>query len=183
MAPVRRKVLLLLLTAPLAWADIAGCVCDPASPEGLRAQACSLTNEAIAQPAGPLIFFVRDTNPKKANRWLAVPQAVRRGVYTLRDIAPEERLRLWTAAIGKAKQLWGDQWGLAYNSDSMRTQCQPHLHIGKLLPGVETGKFVVVSGPGRIPVPADGTGLWVHPRGANLHVHLGEQLTETVLLR
>jgi hypothetical protein len=183
MARVRRKVFLLLLTAPLAWADIAGCGCDPASPADLLEQSCSLSREAIAQPAGPPIFFVQDTNPKKPNRWLAVSRLVRKGVYTLREMTPEERLRLWTAAIGKARELWGDQWGLAYNGDSMRTQCQPHLHIGKLLPGVETGKFVVVSGPGRIPTPADGTGLWVHPRGANLHVHLGERLTETVLLR
>jgi hypothetical protein len=134
MAPVRRIAFLLLLAAPLAWADIAGCECDPASPQALRERACSLTGEAIAQPAGPLVFFLQDTNPKKANRWLAVSRIVRKGVYGLRDMTPEERLRLWSAAIGKAKELWGDQWGLAYNSDSMRTQCQPHLHIGKLLP-------------------------------------------------
>jgi hypothetical protein len=183
MAPVRRIVFLLLFMASLAWAEIAGCACDPANPAALLEQVCSLTSEAIAQPAGPLVFFVQDANPKKPNRWLAVTRVVRKGVYGLRDMTPKERLQLWTAAIGRAKELWGDQWGVAYNGDTMRTQCQPHLHIGKLLPGVETGKFVVVSGPGRIPAPTDGTGLWVHARGANLHVHLGEQLTETVLLR
>jgi hypothetical protein len=33
-------------------------------------------------------------------------------------------------------------------------------------------------------VPKDGTGLWVHPvQGGKLHVHLNEQICETVLLR
>ena len=46
---------------------------------------------------------------------------------------------------------------------------------------VETRKhLVVVSGPEKIPVPA-GEGVWVHPVGKKLHVHLGEQICETVL--
>jgi hypothetical protein len=40
-----------------------------------------------------------------------------------------------------------------------------------------------VSGPAEIPVPEDGGGIWVHPDAGKLHVHLGEQITETVLLR
>jgi hypothetical protein len=53
--------------------------------------------------------------------------------------------------------------------------------IGKLKGA--TDRFIVVSGPERIPVPKDGTGLWIHPAGKKLHVHLGEQTTETVLFR
>ena len=34
-----------------------------------------------------------------------------------------------------------------------------------------------------IPVPKDGTGLWIHPAGDRLKVHLNEQICETVLLR
>jgi hypothetical protein len=42
---------------------------------------------------------------------------------------------------------------------------------------------VLVDGPAHIPAPADDSGVWVHPLGRKLHVHLGEQITETVLLR
>jgi hypothetical protein len=34
-----------------------------------------------------------------------------------------------------------------------------------------------------LPAIADGTGLWFHPVGKRLHVHLGEQITETALMR
>ena len=46
-----------------------------------------------------------------------------------------------------------------------------------------TLRAIEVSGPAEIPAPDDGTGLWIHARGRKLHVHLGEQTTETVLLR
>ncbi len=169
--------------APLALAQVSPCACDPADPATLGVRSCSLTREAIAQPADPAIVFLQDTNPRKPNRWLALPRRARKDLYRLADMTPQERLRLWTAAIQKAKELWGEDWGLAYNGDDTRTQCQPHLHIGKLLKGVETGRFIVVNGPAQIPVPSDGSGLWVHPNGNKLHVHLGEDLTETVLLR
>ena len=41
----------------------------------------------------------------------------------------------------------------------------------------------MVDGPAAIPVPRDGSGLWIHPQNGKLHVHLGEEITETVLLR
>jgi diadenosine tetraphosphate (Ap4A) HIT family hydrolase len=160
-----------------------GCACDPAEPASLAGRECSLTREALAQPEQPPVFFLKDINPRKPNRTLAIPRAVRKGVYSLRSMTPQEREQLWSAAIAKAKELWGDQWGLAYNGDEVRTQCQPHLHIGKLIEGVETPNFVEVAGPAQIPVPEQGQGLWVHQHGDKLHVHLGELLTETVLLR
>ena len=97
-------------------------------------------------------------------------------------MSPADRTALWTAAIEKAKSVWGNDWGLAYNGIKVRTQCHTHVHIGKLLAGIETSHFVVVSKPSEIPVPA-GEGIWVHPSGSRLHVHLGEQATETVLFR
>ena len=102
----------------------------------------------------------------------------------LDTMSEADRTALWTAAIAKAKEMWGDKWGLAYNGNASRTQCHAHIHIGKLLDGIETDNFVVVAGPAQIPVPRDGMGLWVHPvEGGKLHVHLGEQICETVLLR
>jgi hypothetical protein len=78
--------------------------------------------------------------------------------------------------------LWGDDWGLAYNGEKVRTQCHTHIHIGKLIKGLETTNYIVVSKPSEIPAKT-GEGIWVHPAGVKLHVHLGEQTTETVLLR
>jgi hypothetical protein len=100
----------------------------------------------------------------------------------LHDLSLDERTKLWTAAIEKAQSLWGGEWGLAYNGENVRTQCHTHIHIGKLIKGIETSNFVVVSNPSEIPAPP-GEGLWIHPAGESLHVHLGEQTTETVLLR
>jgi hypothetical protein len=175
-------LLALCLAAPTV-ADVTGCACDVTKPETLEARECGLCREAEKQPAEPPVFFLKDANPRKANRLLALPRAHGKAQHSLADMTPQQRLLLWSAAIEKAKSLWGDNWGLAMNGDMSRTQCHAHIHIGKLLEGIETTRFVVVDGPAQIPVPEDGTGLWVHPAGAKLHVHLGEQITETVLLR
>jgi diadenosine tetraphosphate (Ap4A) HIT family hydrolase len=174
-----RLFLLLLCTLPALAVD---CPCDVSNPETFSVRQCSLCIEAEKQPADAHVFFLKDINPRKPNRWLALPRAHGSTVHHLHDIAPAERTRLWTAAIAKAKELWGDEWGLAYNGEQVRTQCHTHIHIGKLLTGIETSTFKVVSNPSEIPVPP-GEGLWIHPAGGKLHVHLGEQTTETVLLR
>lgn len=175
-------LVVLCLAAPVV-ADVTGCACDITKPETLEARECSLCREAEMQPAEPPVFFLKDINPRKANRLLAIPRFHGEGQHALADMTPQQRLLLWTAAIEKAKSLWGEQWGLAINGEKARTQCHAHIHIGKLMKGIETGRFVVVSSAAKIPVPEDGTGLWVHPVGARLHVHLGEQITETVLVR
>ncbi len=166
-------LLIALLAAPLAFADLASCVCDPGVPLTMEARECGLSREAAAQPSDPLTFFLKDINPRKPNRWLALPSAVRRGVHNLAGMTPQERLQLWTASIRKAQELWGDEWGLAFNGDDVRTQCHPHVHIGKLLKGVETKDFVVVSRPAEIPLPAEGAGLWIHPQGKQTPRALG----------
>jgi hypothetical protein len=96
---------------------------------------------------------------------------------------PQDRNVFWTGAINKARELFGENWGVAMNGEKTRTQCHMHVHLGGLLPGVEAGDFLVISTPAEIPSPKSG-GLWIHaaPEG-KLHVHLGEQITETVLLR
>lgn len=158
------------------------CDCDPSRPETMQARHCSLCGEAEKHPPGEGIFFLKDNNPRKPNRWLALPRAHGQGKHRLADMTAAERTRLWNAAIGKARELWGEEWGLAYNGDKVRTQCHGHIHIGKLLQGVESGKVVVVRTAAQIPSPGD-AGLWIHPHGRSLHVHLNEQTTETVLLR
>ena len=101
----------------------------------------------------------------------------------LAEAQPAERTGYWTAAIAKARELWGNQWGIAMNGLERRTQCHAHMHIGKLLDGVEDDGFVVVDSPADIPVPPDGTGIWIHPVGNKLHVHVGDQAAELVLER
>ena len=94
----------------------------------------------------------------------------------------KDRIALWAAAIGKAKELWGDAWGVAYNGEQVRTQCHAHLHIGKLLQGVCSGKILTISRPSQIPKHPR-KGLWIHPVGNKLHVHLEENISETALMR
>ncbi len=158
------------------------CACDAAKPESLAARECSLCREVEKYPLDSPILFIKDANPSKPNRWLALPRAHGPVGHRLANMDPAERTKLWAAAIEKATAVWGDKWGIAYNGDKVRTQCHAHIHIGKLLPGIETSQFIVVDGPDRIPAP-DVDGFWIHPQDGKLHVHTGEQITETVLLR
>lgn len=174
----------LLFLAMSARAQVAGCACDITKPETLEARQCSLCREAEKQPPDIKVFFLKDTSPFKPNRWLALPREHKPGPHSLSQLSPEERTELWTAAIEKSKTLWGDDWGVAINGDEVRTQCHTHIHIGKLIKGadIETDNFIVVPGPAQIPVPQAG-GFWIHAAGKKLHVHQGEQRTETVLFR
>ncbi len=149
----------------------------------MKARQCSLCEAAEAQPHDVKIFFLRDKNPAKSHRWLALPRAHWAANHELSEMTPAGRTELWSAAIEKAKSLWGNDWGVAYNGLEVRTQCHAHIHIGKLLEGVERDvNFVVVNTPAEIP-NTPGEGMWIHPVGNKLHVHLHEQRAETVLLR
>ena len=161
-------------------ADFVTCDCDASKIESLRARQCSLCREAEKQPADVDVFFLKDANPSKPNRWLALPRTHERSIDLLTGA---QRAELWNSAITKAKSLFGDQWAIAYNAPSVQTQCHVHLHIGKLIPGVETSQFVTAAKIVDIPFPARGEGYWVHPQGNQFHVHTGEQVTETVLER
>jgi diadenosine tetraphosphate (Ap4A) HIT family hydrolase len=160
--------------------DIVTCACDLSKPETLEARQCSLCREAEKQPASVTVFLLKDANPTKPNRWLALPRAHDRSIDTL---PPELRAQLWSAAIAKGKSLFGDEYAVAYNSTTVQTQCHVHVHIGKLIQGVETDQFITVTKVEDIPIPAKGEGIWIHPQGNLFHVHTGEQITETVLLR
>jgi diadenosine tetraphosphate (Ap4A) HIT family hydrolase len=169
-----------LLAALVLRADFITCNCDLSKPETLAARECSLCREAEQRPTDVDVFFLKDANPSKPNRWLALPRTHERSIDLLN---PAQRAELWTSAITKAKSLFDDQWAIAYNAPSVQTQCHVHLHIGKLIPGVETSQFITAAKIGDIPVPAHGEGYWVHPQGNQFHVHTGEQVTETVLER
>lgn len=169
-----------MLAALSLRGDIVTCACDVTRPESLQARQCSLCREAEKQPPTEAVFILKDANPTKPNRWLALPRVHDRSIDTL---GPELRAQLFAAAITTAKSLFGDDWAIAYNSPTVQTQCHVHLHIGKLIQGVETDRFITVTKIEDIPVPATGEGIWIHPQGNLFHVHTGEQITETVLLR
>jgi len=178
------RKLILVVAALSATAAVDRCGCDPAQPESFKERACSLTNEAGKQSEALEVFFLKDVNPRKSNRTLALPRRVLANeMHELRHLSAAERNKLWREAIAKAKELWGDNWGVAYNGVKVRTQCHLHLHIGKLLKGVDSGRAIYVRRLEDIPVPKDGSGLWIHPEGNRLKVHLNEQICETVLLR
>jgi CDP-diacylglycerol pyrophosphatase len=165
-------------------ADVRTCLCDLSQPEAQNSRECSLCRLADSQPADPPYFFVKDANPNKPNRMLALPRSHGRNPQDLPGMTPGERTAYWTAAIAKAHELWGDGWGLAVNSLERRTQCHMHIHIGKLREGVENDTFTVVDGPADIPLPRGETdGLLIHPAGGKLHVHTGDPAPELLLER
>lgn len=178
-------ILGLFLFAPLpAGADVRQCACDPAKPETMRGRECSLCNEADKHAGSDDIFFLKDINPRKANRTLALPRPHFGGGHPIHLMPRALQTKLWTAAIAKARELWGEEWGVAYNGEVHRTQCHAHVHIGKLLKGLAPGKFYDAASPAQIRVPADGMGVWVHAApGGRIRVHFGEGITETALLR
>lgn len=176
----RLLIAAVLVLALGARADIVTCTCDVTRPETLEARACGLCREAEKQPSGVKIFFLKDANPSKPNRWLALPRSHERSIELLSD---EQRADLLFAAVEKAKALFGDEWAIAYNAPSVQTQCHIHLHIGKLIPGVETSQFITATKIEDIPAPPKGEGFWIHPQGNLFHVHTGEQVTETVIER
>jgi diadenosine tetraphosphate (Ap4A) HIT family hydrolase len=177
---VRRLLVVFIVAALGVRADIVTCACDVSRPETLEARPCSLCREAEKQPAGVKAFILKDANPSKPGRWLALPRSHERSIELLSD---EQRADLLAAAIEKAKQLFSDTWAIAYNAPSVQTQCHVHLHIGKLIPGVETNQFITATKIEDIPAPPKGEGFWIHPQGNLFHVHTGEQITETVLER
>lgn len=178
-----RGLWLILAMLPVAAQNIIpACDCDATKPETLSERRCSLSNEAAQQPPEPDVFFLKDINPRKPNRTLALPRREGPGRYRLDELTPVERTRLWSAAIEKAKELWGDDWAVAYNGDEVRTQCHIHLHIGKLNSAARLTEFSEVKSPAEIPAP-NGKGIWIYGDGATIRVHTGEQITETALVR
>ena len=171
----------LLWLMPVTRADVRTCLCDVNQPATMEARECSLCREAEKQPADIEFFFVRDANPNKPHRWLVMPRFHGIQPQQLLGMTPEQRNAYWRAAIAKAREVWGEDWGIALNSTEKRTQCHMHMHIGKLLPGSENDRFVMVDRIEDLPVPPDGQGMWIHPVGSGYHAHMDEPAGELKL--
>src|SRR5262245_34452989 len=171
----------ILLLLPAGYADVRTCQCDPAKPDTMAARECSLCLEAEKQPAEPHVFFIRDRNPNKPDRLLALPRQHGDKPQHLGGLSPAQRTEYWTAAIAKATERWGDRWGLAINNLERRTQCHMHIHIDRLIAGTEDDRFILVDGAAQIPLPRENDGMWIHPVGGKLHVHHGNPAPELLL--
>lgn len=164
-------------------ADVRGCDCNLNDPESMKKRECGLCREAESQPAGVEFFAVRDINPRKPNRWVILPKAHMPGSHPLHMMPKPDRDRLWSFAIAEAKKHFADgEWGVAYNGDKVRTQCHLHVHAGKFIPAAENSRFKVVRRVDQFPAPSEG-GILIHPVKNGFHVHTGEDIMETALVR
>ena len=175
-------LLLLGLAAIPLFADTSNCACDVTQPETLKARECSLCNEAEKHPSSAEFFVLKDVNPRKPNRWLALVQAHSPGPHALHLLPKDARTRLWRYAIEQAAQRFGENWGLAYNGQIVRTQCHLHIHIGRWIEAADTDKFQLVRRVEDFPAPSD-SGLFIRPVKGGFMVLTGEQIVETALVR
>lgn len=160
---------------------VVGCPCDHAKPETLSVRVCGLCREAELHSTE--FFFLKDINPHKPHRYLALPKAHGSGLQSVGTMAPAERERYWRAAIARAEQLYPGGWGLASNSYLFRTQCHAHLHIGPLSPDLDDTGGTVYGDPKEFPLTGPEQGIWIHPRDGKYCVHLDRALAEVVLER
>lgn len=174
--------LVLFLAGGAARADVSRCACDAAKPDTLKARECSLCLEAEKQPKEVGFFLLKDANPRKPNRWLALPRAHWQGPHALHSMPKSERDKLWRFAVQAAREKFGLGWGIAYNGWRVRTQCHLHLHIGRFAPAAENTRWRFIRRLEDLPAPEEG-GLWIHPVPGGYHVHTGEEIVETVLVR
>lgn len=180
MALLRFSVLVLL--ALRLDADVSQCACDPARPETLKARECGLCVEADKHPSDVEFFVLKDINPRKPGRWLVLPRSHSAGPHPLHEMPKAMRDRLWRFALAAAKEKFGEEWGVAYNGWKVRTQCHLHFHVGRFIRAAENSNFKIVRRLEDFPAPSD-AGVWIHPVAGGFHVHTGEQIMETALVR
>jgi diadenosine tetraphosphate (Ap4A) HIT family hydrolase len=166
-----------------AAADARGCSCVVSDAESMKKRECALCREAEAQPRDVEFFVLHDTSPRKPNQWLVLPRAHGPGPHPLDQMTKDARTRMWKFAIAEARSRFGENgWGVAYNGEKIRTQCHLHLHVGRFITAAENSKFKQVRRPEDFPAPADG-GIFIHPVKGGYHVHTGEDIMETSLVR
>jgi diadenosine tetraphosphate (Ap4A) HIT family hydrolase len=179
--------LLLLLGLGAYWAvanppmPAMSCPCDHAEPDSLDARVCSLCRTAEEQSEP--VYFLKDINPAKPNRYLALPRLHGNGVQAIGELDAEEREAVWTAAIARAEELFGPRWGLAHNGQFFRTQCHAHIHMGPLSPDVKDEGGTLYAHPRDFPAVGVSQGIWLHPKDGRYCVHLDRDLAEVVLIR
>ncbi len=166
---------------PLVPMPVVNCPCEHGEPGTLSSRVCSLCGTAELQSGE--IYFLKDINPHKPNRYLALPKSHDRGFQSTADLSESLRARLWLGAVERAEELFPGRWGLAQNSHYFRTQCHAHIHIGPLSPEVDDTGGVVYQTVGEFPNVGPEQGIWLHPKHGGYCVHLDRDLAEIVLVR
>lgn len=166
---------------PLVPMPVVDCPCDHARPGSMESRVCSLCG--TAERATDELYFLKDINPHKPNRYLALPKAHVAGYQSTADLNPQLRAELWRRAAARGEELYPGRWGLAQNSHFFRTQCHAHLHIGPLSPEVEDIDGTLVGRVEDIPNVGPEQGIWLHPKQGGICVHLDRDLAEIVLVR
>ncbi|MBI5083967.1 MAG: hypothetical protein HZB13_05145 [Acidobacteria bacterium] len=172
----------LLSLAGVAAGDTSQCACDVKKPESLQGRECSLCMEAEKQAPGVEYFVLKDTSPRKPNRWLVLPRAHTAGGHPLHELPAAVRADLWRKAMAVGAEKFGIEFAVAYNGPKVRTQCHTHVHVGRWIPAAATEKFKLVKRVEDIPAPAD-SGVLVRPVKGGYLVLTGEQIMETALVR
>jgi hypothetical protein len=181
---MKAAIVLMLLAASLllfASPPVVSCPCDHARPETLAARVCSLCKEADARSTE--FFFLKDINPHKPHRYLALPKAHDSELQAVGTMDADERERYWRVAIAKAEELYPGGWGLASNGHLFRTQCHAHLHMGPLSPDADDAGGTLYGAPKDFPRTEPDQGVWVHPKDGRYCLHLDRALAEVVLER
>jgi diadenosine tetraphosphate (Ap4A) HIT family hydrolase len=160
---------------------VVGCPCDHSQKDSMQDRVCSLCRTAEEQSED--VYFLKDINPRKPNRYLALPRAHASGLQAVGELPAAERERVWTAAIAKARELFGERWGLAENSYFFRTQCHAHIHMGPLNPDLDDSTGTLYARPADFPAVGAEKGMWLHPKDGKYCVHLDRDLAEIVLVR
>ena len=166
---------------PLVPMPVVDCPCNHAEPSSMDSRVCSLCGTAEREDHE--IYFLKDINPRKPNRYLALPKAHESGFQSTIDLTPELRARLWRRAAERAEELYPGRWGLAQNSHFFRTQCHAHIHIGPLSPEVQDEGGSLYGTVEQFPNVGPGQGMWLHPKNSMYCVHLDRDLAEIVLVR
>ncbi len=167
--------------APIVPMPVVDCPCDHKEPSSLSRRVCSLCETAEQRSAE--VYFLKDINPHKPNRHLALPRFHDKGFQSTADLSGALRARLWTQAAQRAQELYPNRWGLAQNSHYFRTQCHAHIHIGPLSSEVDDVGGLVVRTAEGIPDVGPEQGIWIHPKEGGFCVHLDRDLAEIVLVR
>ena len=166
--------------APLVPMPVVNCPCVHGNPETLKSRVCSLCNTAENKTAE--IYFLKDINPRKPNRYLALPKSHSREMQSTSELPKGLRSKLWLAAANRGEELFPGTWGVAQNSHYFRTQCHAHLHIGPLSPEVQDVNGTLYSSVDDLPNVRPENGIWMHPKDGQYCVHLDRDLTEIVLV-
>lgn len=160
---------------------VVSCPCEHGRPQSMKSRVCSLCGTADEQAEE--VYFLKDINPHKPNRYLALPKAHDLGLQSTAHLSKELRELLWQRAAERAEELYPGRWGLAQNSHYFRTQCHAHIHIGPLSPEVEDTGGRLYKSVAEFPNVGPEKGIWLHPKNDGYCVHLDRDLAEIVLVR